>query len=56
MDNAFVYKLRESFIKTMTAIESIFEIKSAVRSLARFSSTRDPIVTKKIFGIDFGRM
>ena len=32
----------------MTAIESIFEIKSAVSALARFSPSRDPIVTKKI--------
>jgi len=30
----------------MTTIESIFEIKSAVSALARFSSTRDPSVTK----------
>ena len=32
----------------MTAIESIFEIKSAVSALARFSPSRDPIVTKKV--------
>ena len=32
----------------MTAIESIFEIKSAVSALRRFSPSRDPIVIKKV--------
>jgi hypothetical protein len=32
----------------MTPIESIYEIKSAVSALARFTSKKDPIVTKKV--------
>jgi len=47
--NAFIYKLRKSLIKTMTAIESIFEIKSAVLELVRYTPLlKDAIVKKKV--------
>jgi hypothetical protein len=32
----------------MTPIESIFEIKSAVSALARYTSSRDAVVLKKV--------
>jgi hypothetical protein len=46
--NAFIYKLRKSFFKTMTLIESIYEIKSAVLDLARYTPSKDAIVKKKV--------